>query len=372
MPKIMYLTNLRTSVLDDTCARRLWFERFEGGTGAVPRKEIVPAAILEETQRDFWGLQYLSEEDLKVENLRKEVQAILGGLTPEDLSNIPHMELLYRRLGWYVSYAIFVEPVLRHVYDTMPIPQELILDRDPLQVSLFPGRLVQDRANRDVVYRVYVPSYNVSHNWRESWKTSILPQVELCAVAEALDVNVDYFQVVGLHKGFVSKVGEGSLSHPYVQAYHNTLTGEWTHNFLVGKGEEWEETFVWNYPGGLVDWVLKCGREVADRQFPLSPRIPCNPGMVQDWVQRRLGRERMMGSATGNAVNNEWHRGQHFPRNTQSCKPLVGEECPFILSCWSEEVLKSPLSLKEFVPNTGMELLGRHTIEPEVERALVY
>lgn len=371
MSKIVYITNLRTSMVDDTCARRLWFERFEKGTGARLKSEVIPDAILQETHRDLRTLQFMKDEDLTVSDLKAMVQSILSGLTHTDLANIPNMECLYRRLGWLVSYAIFVEPFLRRTQESLLLPEELILDREPLHIAVTPGRLLQDKATRKVIYRTYVPTWNVSHNWRESWKYAIHPQVELAAVAEALNVNIDAFQVVGLYKGFVSRGStQDRLSHAYVQAYHNTVTDEWTHNYLVGRGEEWEETYVWNYPGGLVDWVVKCGRDVAERQFPLTTPTPANPGMLQDWVQRRLGRERLMASASPLSQTNEYHRGQNFPRNTTSCTPVHGERCAFLSTCWDDEILKSPLASPEFVPGEWWEGLGRHEVEHEVSSEL--
>jgi hypothetical protein len=53
------------------------------------------------------------------------------------------MELLYRRLGWMNAFALFIEPGIRRLYLTIPMDEEITLDRAPLSVKVRPGQRAQ-------------------------------------------------------------------------------------------------------------------------------------------------------------------------------------------------------------------------------------
>lgn len=348
--KVIMLTDVTSARTDDLCGRAYWYSTLEGGRGIVPKSEVIAQRVLQETFTDLRTLTTLSEADLSADNMEVAVNEILGMLSPEDKRDRASMELLYRRLGWLVAFALYQEPYLRRAYETIPIAPEILLSHDSLRVKVETGRVLRYRNCKEVVYRSYIPTSFISARWRGQWQKSAQPHIEMKAVEEAIGKKVDAMQVMGLAKGFYSRPGNMGLSHPYVLGHYHAATKEWSHNYMIGKGDGWVERPIWEYEEGLVNWVLKCGREVADAQFPLTTRITYKQEVLDAWLAHRVHRERAILGMTADCHANLHLRNVHFPQNTLSCTPLFGEPCPYDWLCWTMKPGANPFGAG-FVPN---------------------
>lgn len=367
MSKAILMTDLTAAATDDLCGRRFWYARLEGGRGIQSKGDVIASHILNESLTDLRTVAAMADTDLSADNMEAAVQELLSGLSEEDKKDRAAMELLYRRLGWLVAYALFEEPYLRRTFETIPIEPEIAFVHDNLFVKMATGRVLQYRIAREVIYRTYVPTSFISGRWRGIWPRTASIHLELKAVEKAIGRKVEAVQVMGLAKGFYSRPGNLGLSHPYVLGYYHAKDNAWTHNYMIGKGEGWRERPVWEYEDGLVNWVMKCGRDVAETQFPLTGHIAFNPSILDGWLAHRVHRERAILGAAADCHGNHFLRNVWFPQNTSACTPMLGDPCPYENLCWgSLREGDSTLASGAFIANTLPPTDSSETIEGAV------
>ena len=360
--RIIFLTDVNAVDIDDTCGMRYWYSSMEGGTGIQPKDAVLPNAILQETFKD---LKTVSEtKDLRRPIVQAAIDEILGALTDRDKADFGAMEVLYRRLGWLSAQAMFIEPTVRNLFDEVKIDSEIVLDRDPLWVAVKPGRVLRSRYEGEIIYREYVPANSLSSKWLEGWNYSPRLHIGMAAAQEELKMKIDYGQIVGLSKGY-RQARNNKLVHPYVMGYNNEKTGEWTHSFMKAAGPDWKEKPVWEFPYGIVDWVAKCGAEVATQQFPTSAKVKFDAKSLNGWVNRRIHRERDLHKVKQTCHQNEHLRVIYYPKNTRECVPVAGEPCPYLTACWQQRTV-SPLLTGDYVPNPSLVGTEEEVIVGEV------
>lgn len=353
--KLIYLVDRSGVETDDTCGMKYWWNRLEGKKGIVRKEEEFYFLIGRETHED---LAHIAQaEDISPSALSAMVDEIIGDLNEEDRSKQKEMEVLYRRLGWMVAFALYVEPRIRARYETIQIEGELILDRSPLWVAVTPDRVLRDRGDGALVYKEYKTTISASQKWANSWPYQIQPHIGMKAIEEELKQKVRFTQIVGLMKG---DIRDGKLRHPYVWAWRNSETGHWTHDYNQARSSAWESCPVWLYPGGIVEWVERCGEEVGQAQFPHSAPVFLNERMLSDWFERVLHRQEEI-EAVREACQNEWEwRIRYFPQRTSKCRPAWGEACPYLEPCWIATIGEQPLEsglFKERVPHHEAEII---------------
>lgn len=347
-PKPAFMVEFPTTELDEACGMKLWYSTFEGGRGIVRKEDVVKRAINQQIHADLRSIALMN--DIRAGAIKELVDDILHPLTPEDRKDQAKMELLYRRIGWFVAFALFKEPDIREKYETIPIDSETILDRESLYVVAYPDRVLKAKGLDEISYREYVPmpSGVMPKRWLESWLYNMRLHVGMAAAAEDIHQKVDFGMVMGLFEGYPSIV-DGRLVHPYVWAYYNGKN-EWS-TCIRGDGNTWLPAPIWQYPGGIVQWVKTCGKGVADSQFPFSPPVTLNKTVLDSWMAKRLHREREIRSIQEICHVNPYLRSTYFERRTAQCQPGYGESCPFAKMCWAPKPVLQPLKDGEFVPN---------------------
>lgn len=355
---LRFLTNRSEAEIDDTCGMKYWWYKKEGGKGIVPKNEAIHFLIGRETHLDLATVAEM--ENISPKLLQALATEILAPLTEMDRLNRGKMELLYRRLGWLVAWALYIEPRIRTDYEDIGIEKEIVLDRSPLWVATTPDRLLQHRKTRVIHYREYKTTIRADRKWQDSWRFAIQIHIGLKAAREETKEDVAFGQVVGLLKGSASFL-DGHLVHPYVWGYYNRKADSWEHEYDKARGNDWEKMPIWEYPGGIVEWVQRCGQDVALAQFPHSSPVFLDDRMLSDWVSRRLARERHIAQVETCAQRNIPVRSIHFERRTRSCRPPFGDACPYLPCCWNAVVEKDPLSSGLYVarvPHHELETIG--------------
>lgn len=341
--RIIYLEDRSGAETDDSCGMKYWFNRLEGGKGIVPAEEQLPLLIGRQTHEDLASLAQM--EDISEGHIKEVVAEILAPLTEEDRAQSAKMELLYRRLGWFVGFALYVEPKLRERFEDIGIEREIILDRDPLYVPTQPDRLLRSRSNGIIHYLEYKSTISTSLKWQQSWPFAIQMHIGIAAAQEEIGKKVAFGQVMGLMKGYSS---DGRLHHPYVWGWYNHARNDWSHEYQ--RGMDWTPMPVWEYNGGIVEWVKRCGPDVAAGQFPLSPPIFLNERMLDEWVKRRLMRQRLIRAVKSACQKDLGRRALHFQRITRSCRPPFGDPCQYLLCCHNAQAELDPTGTGQYVP----------------------
>jgi hypothetical protein len=356
---IPLLTDRSAAETDDTCGMKMWWNRIAEGGGIVPVAEPEALAVGAAIHEDMAFLAEL--EDITPASLQSVIAKLLFNLTEGERQDQHRMEVLYRRLGWFAAWGLFKEPMIRQHWVNKSIEKELILDRSPLWVQVTPDRLLQRKDDPSVVkYMEYKSALSASKKWLQSWPFQIQIHTSLKAVQEEFGDSIKYAQVVGLMKGYYSQ-SDNRLVHPYVWAYYNEKTKEWTHDYEKARGMAWTPMPVWEYPGGVVEWVQRCGSVVADNQFPQTAPIFLNERMLDIWIRRRLAREQQIALVKDVCLKSTEIRDVYFEMRTSKCRPAYGEMCPYVPLCWSAERQKNPLATGDFVkrtPHHDLEAIG--------------
>jgi hypothetical protein len=271
------------------------------------------------------------------------------------------MELLYRRLGWFAAWGLFKEPFIRKDWETIHVEKELILDRSPLWVQVTPDRLMRRKDDPTFMkYMEYKSSISASKKWLDSWRFQIQLHTSLKAVQEELGESIRYAQVVGLMKGSYSN-SDNRLTHPYVWGYYNESTKEWTHSYEKARSASWSPMPVWEYPGGVVDWVLRAGADTAANIFPSTAPIFLDERMLEQWITRRKARAQQVEMVKEVCLKDEKLRSIYFEPRTSKCRPAFGDACPYVPLCWNAERAKAPFATGDFVkrtPHHDLEAIG--------------
>lgn len=352
----IFMSDWRAIETDEQCSMKYWLANCEGGNGIARKADIIPNLILEQTHQDLKMLSLA--ENIEPDNVQLAIDEILSELSGDDREDYPKMEALYRRLGWMAAFAIFHEPQIRKNYETADIDTELVLDRNPLWIITHPDRVLKSRTTGDIIYREYVPMPRnmEKRKWLAQWSYNMRLHVGMAAANENLKIgDVSYGQVMGLSEGYVSSI-DNRLIHPYVYGYYNNDTKEWSPPYKGKTDGNWVQTPVWKYPGGVVQWVTQCGKEVADSMFPISPAVTLNEENLDSWAITRLRREREIDTLRGFSLKQNLVRERHFPRRYSECRPMNGDVCPFLAACWGNKpdnlMLKDELYVPNFLENT--------------------
>jgi hypothetical protein len=345
--KKFFLTDVSAAEVDDTCGMKYWFRYLEDGKGIINKDQVVPQLIEEAVRHDFRAIATM--EDISPENIQASINETLSGLTEDDKKDQKKMELLYRRLGWAAAWALFMEGDIRGKYDSVPIDDETVLDVEPLFVLSNPYRILINKLNGDVIYNE-IEASGVPYptdKWSQSWVYRVRLHAGIAAAQQALNlraarmntkVNIIFGQMIGLQSGFYSSV-DGRLVHPYVWGKRNKVTGAWVPNCGFDMaGDEWENAPVWDFEGGIVEWVQRTGSKVATQQFVMSPHVRLNQTHLNAWVAGRIHREREINVIKDIALTNPDLRNVHFQKRTMNCRPQDGLPCQYIARCWLPSV----------------------------------
>lgn len=349
----IFIADLPDVQADETCSMRFWHAKLEGGKGMTRAIDVIPNMIEESVHADLRAIAEM--EDLSPAHITSIIDDILSDITPEDTINVRKMEMLYRRLGWLAAFALYIEPDIRKDFTTIPWEGEMLLNRDPLFMLAHPDRLLRGKVTDEVIYREYVPMpKGLTHRpWLHSWHYNMRLHLGIAAAEETLKESVHFGQVMGLNRGYHS-VLDARMRHPYVYAYRNKKNDEWA---TASGGDEWELFPLWQFPGGVVQWVQLCGKHVAEGQFPLSPAVVLKPDLLTSWLGHRLHREREIATFRTPCTVNPHLRKVYFPVNTAHCAPPSGEKCPYLDACWDKTVQAQPFQSGRYVLNP--EVVGR-------------
>ena len=350
--KTTFLVDFQQTEVDDLCGMKRWLSSHESGMGIQAKDSVLPGLLEQATHSDFQCINGL--EDLSQPSIQAVIDDVLGELTDKDKQDQTKMELLYRRLGWIAAYALYIEPAIRMDYEVIPIDTEIVLDREPLWIITHPDRLLRHKVTKDVIYRelIQMPPGLTNQKWLHGWHFRMRMHAGMASAMEDRKLGIDYGQVMGMSEGYIS-ILDGRLCHPYIWGYFNEKTSSWS-NVYRNERDGYKLAPVWEFPGGIVAWVKKCGEGIANNQFPVSPPIMLNKSMLDNWVEQRLHREREIRTLADISVGNLHLRGIHFPRKTANCRPVTGEVCEFIGCCWNGKVAANPLKDNNFVSNRVM------------------
>ncbi len=325
------LTDRTSEEVDELCGMKYWWYKLYGERGIVPSDEQTYLTDGKDIHTDL----AMFAQGRSVE----EVVAAIPTLESEELGQCA-LERYTRRVGWAVAFGRWIEPFLRSFGEEVQVESEIVLDRSPLWVAVTPDR-VQRRHGGGLVYREYKSAKYLDKGWVDHWTYAIQLHLGLAALGEELGEPVEYGQVLGLSKG---QDRDGRLIHPYVWAYRKGE--EWSSAYKYG----WDHAPVWEYPGGVVEWVDRLGPEVGLKQFAWSAPVYLDSRLLESWIENRVKRHLEIADGTA-----------RFDQRLIHCRPSFGPACPYLAACHNLSVNQDPIGSGLYVPRTphhDLELIG--------------
>ena len=336
------LTDRTTGEVDNQCGMKRWWYKEEGGTGIVPMREEEFNEVGREIHEDFARLHRGEPFNLLV----GEVATALVDVVDQIL-----LERSYRRMGWIAAYGLYHLDREREAGEDLLIEHELILARDPLWIACQPDRVWRRFSDGRVIYRELKSCGRMSRGWVDHWPKAIQLHIGMKALEEEFPFYsglIGQGEVMGLMKGDYKY---GKLWHPYVWAYW-VEPDEW---IPMGQGQGRRGLTprpVWEYNGGIIEWVKKCGPEIALAQFPFSAPIYLDDRLLEAYVAARTFREREARRFKVKAQTDLECRNRHFKPNFDQCIPVVGLQCPYLDACHNATVNANPLGSGLYKPRT--------------------
>ena len=352
--KPIYLQDRTSIEVDWTCEMMYYWYKLHNGIGLVPVNEPAYFRVGRELHDD---LSQFAE----------------GRSTAEVLMSLPSfaecegdqlkLEPLCRRIGWIVAFGTYLWPLLIKDYEVVQVETELVFDRTPLWIPVKPDLILRSRKTGELIYIEYKTTGSTRPNFALHWPYAIQVHLGIAAVEEELGEKVAYGQIIGLYKGIEQK---GKLRHPYVWAYTNPDTNQWTHEWKSG----WDLRSIWDYPGGAVDWAHTLGKPddldtslgVMRDQFVFSHPVFKDDRMLKNLVQQRIKRgaeleelKRLI------ATDPTFVPEHHFDQRTIHCKPVMGSECSYKEACFNWSVNQDPIGSGLYakrIPHHDIEIVG--------------
>jgi hypothetical protein len=353
MSKTIWLLDRSAGDLDDKCGMAFYWSRLYKCKGIATK--TVNDNLLTGTEIHD-DLANIGEATDPLEEARKLADEILDVIGPDSPTLVK--EHAYRRAGWALAFAKWIEPMLRKDWDNVGIESELILDRSPLWVPVQPDRVLKHKTQKVLRYLEFKSTKFANNQWMNSWQKAIQLHVGLKAASEELGEEVNYANILGLMKG---EERDGLLRHPYIWGYRNTDTEEWTHDYNKARGMKWILEPIWRYPGGLEKWVDFLGEGIGKSMFPMSQPVMFNEELFESWVTRKKSRMEQVSRTVDLCADNKELRQIIFEQRQQQCTPAFGTPCEFNGACWNKSINSDPLGhgYVERIPHHDVEILLR-------------
>ena len=325
------LTDRTSEEVDELCGMKYWWYKLEGGKGIVPTDES----------------EYLTDgkdihTDLAMFAQGRTIEDVVAAIPPLEGEKLGQcaLERHTRRVAWAVAFGKWIEPFLKLFGKEVQCESEVVLDRSPLWIAVTPDR-VQRRKGGGLVYREWKSARSLRKEWQDHWLYAIQIHLGLKALEEEFGEPIEFGQVLGLNKGYDQ---DGRLIHPYVWAYR--------------KGEEWSGGYkyggdhapVWEYPGGVQEWVERLGPDVGLKQFGWSAPVYLDNRLLANWIAQRQRRHEAIRAGVG-----------EFDQRLIHCRPSFGPPCPYLAACHNRSVNENPLGsglYKVRTPHHDLELIG--------------
>lgn len=328
---------------DWKCGMSYYWNRVHGGTGMVPAEEADYFLVGRQIHEDFDHLarMELSEEAIQEYALR---------LIPDSINQVD-LEPAYRRAGWFIAYALFIEPLIREEWENVSVESEIILDRSPLWMCVTPDRVLRSRRTGELVYEEYKSTKFNNKGWHDYWPYAVQVHLGLLAVEEELGEPLAYGRIRGLEKGYEK---DGKLRHPYVWAYYDEKQDRWQQEYKYGLTLR----PIWEYPGGIFEWVKVCGEETAKEMFPVSRPLFLNRRIIEPMLNRRIIRMQEIRDFKDGSMGPDADRQLVFEARYTQCNPVIGAPCAYLSACHNGEVNADPIGSGVYVPR-----IPHHEIE---------
>ena len=168
-----------------------------------------------------------------------------------------------------------------------------------------------------------------------SWQTAVQLHSTIRAVERSIGETIQRVIIQGLNKGYVSYEKQNS---PFCYLYHKAGTPPfikdiWSYEYKAGL----KKYPTWMREGGVKQVVAEMPENILSQQFPQTPPIFINQGLVDSFFKQRAKREHAIRHAREllqvPGVETATILDEYFPQHFEECSPGWGTGCEFKRLC---------------------------------------
>lgn len=197
--------------------------------------------------------------------------------------------------------------------------------------------ILQD-AEGNLWYWEYKSTSSSREQWINSWSTAVQVHSGIRAFEQTSGEVITGVVVQGLYKGYQQK---GKQSSILCYAYHKPgeppfTTAKWSYEYKPG----FRKFPVWHREGGVKRWVDEMPAEILAEQFPQTPPIFINEGLVNGFFRQQASRQLEIHMAAEGLKREDLDVGTKislldmaFPQRFDRCNSSWGHPCEFRQLC---------------------------------------
>lgn len=355
--KELRLVSRPRATVDWQCPRKRYWNYEYNGTGIVKSNTSLELFLGTTIHDSLAAIAQGVDIDSIAQTAHKQVVRSILELT----ENEPDAEF------FALEQATLVEGLMRGFYrrvwptlmseypKVVAIEKEMTYQYDDLTFIAKPDLVVAD-ADGNLFYIEYKSTANKKDSWIASWSYAIQLHSTVRAIEATLGEKVTGVIVQGLYKGYESY---GKQNSPFCYSYHRAGQPPFSQDeFLYGYKAGYKKRPVWEMNGGLKKWVDEMPEEILGDQYPRTPVIFVNDGLVDSFFNQRNWREKEIALAV-HLMGNSTPEGRQeildvtFPQKFDSCNPAFGSGCIYKELCFGH--VEDPLAQGWEVRNSDHE-----------------
>jgi hypothetical protein len=262
--------------------------------------------------------------------------------------------------GMVLGWERVIHPMLMSMGTIEVIEKETMYQEGGLALLATPDILLLPHGNEEFTYIEWKTTASASASWFMSWTTAPQFAANALTVEQTYGKTIDQYMVVGLIKG---SWNDGWQHSPYCWGWKfDTPDGgaAYEYEFKNARKKGWYRFPVWEYPGGVAQWVEDMPIDCLTKEFPCTVPIPVDLRMVESFKQQVFNQEDIVFHAKRNLedpdllpVQVEYVMNHTFPQHFKECNPPFGRGCWAKELCWQHAVANDPFAGGQFVWRTS-------------------
>lgn len=216
---------------------------------------------------------------------------------------------------------------------------ELLYEYDGLGFMSKPDLVIETHSG-ELLYWEYKSTSSKKDSWFSSWQTAVQLHSTIRAIETQLKEKVHGVVIQGLYKGYVNAY-DSKQNSPLCYVYHKPANlpftqAIWQSEYKYGL----KKVPTWEMPDGVKGWVEGMDLDQLGQQFPSTPTIYINDGLIDRFFKQQGLREHEIAAAmemigdmpmTDPGVIDILDRV--FPQKFDQCQAPWGRPCEFRLIC---------------------------------------
>jgi hypothetical protein len=342
---------------DDICPRsRYWGTVYEG-LGLSPRGESEALLIGTALHAGLAALWRCGETSGEL-----AAKLALPAMTEtEEFQKLQQREQWLLRCFLYAYGKLVYERYIQE-WEVLYVEQELFVERGYLVLLCQPDVILRHRQTGRIRYLEYKTTKLLTPRYIESWRYSPQLAAGIVAAEETLQLKIDECVMGFFDKGQPSRDGSywnSPFTNYWLKSGNGTdeLPDQWSEKrpqYFKGW-ERFEPWTVYPEPEAWVEKLLLIDENVVLGQMPESSPTVVHPDLVKEWIDYSFWREHEIATAMHGMQEEGWKEFDlpiAFPRRNRQCRPVIGNDCPFLNLCWNPGMAQDPVATGLYVPRT--------------------